>query len=323
MSRLPSLRPLAALAVAALILAHSGATQAAQCARSWEQRQPELAELLGRPAAPGAFTPAPGPDAEAREALALLGIGQDDDGVRLPLAGGGIAILANDWTACRRGTPGCEPALRFEVEDDLADLGFWLVAGWQPRHEGRVMRLVDKVSGAVTLIGGRPHPSPSGRLAAVVAGDSPYSWSGTEIWRLDHPVPRTQWAEDALGPADYAFVRWLDDDTVLLAARGLSPDQPAPLTAVLACAGQAWHLVHDTGPHWLDRTRSPSGHRVALARRRGVVVWQDGEQAFAAATDVDGFDRWDGDDAVLFLKTGGGRLRVVRHPDGTWGTGRP
>ena len=285
-----------------VVLVLAGPAQAADCPRPLDQRRDELAALLGAPP-----HPAPLPVASSRPPGAVV----NDDGVRLPLTGGGTAILANDWGNCRRGS-GCEPELRQEILDHFAGFGATLVAGWLPGRDAALFRLVDDRSGAVTAIGGRPFPSPSGRLAAVVAGDNPLAWSGTEIWRLGGPVPLPEWEQDAPAPADYALAGWRGDDIVLLAANRLGPGQTAPLAAALVCAGDSWHLIHNTVAPWLAALASPSGRRHALIRPGAVIVWQDGEQVYSAAAVVAGLAGWTDEDTVLFTTPGGGTLRLRR-----------
>jgi len=280
----------------------AGTVQAADCPRSLDERRSELAALLA--VAP---PPAPMPIASPRPPGAVV----NDDGVRLPLTEGGAAILANDWGRCQRGG-GCEPELRQEILDHFPGFGATLVAGWLPGREAALYRLVDDRSGAVTAIGGRPFPSPSGRLAAVVAGDNPLAWAGTEIWRLGGPVPAPEWEQDAPAPADYTFAGWRGDDLVLLAANRLGPGQTAPLAAALVCAGDSWHLVHNTAAPWLAALASPSGRRHALVRPGAVIVWQDGEQVYSAPAVVAGLASWPDEDTVVFTTPGGGTLRLRR-----------
>ncbi len=294
-------------AVAAL---GAGPAGAADCGGSWPGRRDEMGALLAAPVVADAFVSAvtlpPVPP----------GAVENEAGVRLPLVGGGSAILAHEWTHCRRGDADCEPDHRYEIQDYLPEMGAYLVAGWEPGRQGAIMRLVDDRTGAVTLIGGRPHPSPSRGRAVVVAGDSAYAWAGVELWRLDRPVPRQDWDQEALASADYAFVRWQDDDTVVLAARRVVIGQPEPLAVVLTCAAGNWHLIHNVAAPWLAAERSPSGHRHALVRTSGVVIWQDGEQVFAAATDVAGFAGWRDEDNAVFFKPSSEPLTVHRGPDG-------
>jgi len=291
----------------ALILAHCPSARAADCPRPLDARRGELAALLAQPAAvPPMARPAPAPSGAVVNA----------DGVRLPLKRGGTAILPNDWQGCRKGAAGCEPAERLEIVGHYPELGATLVAGRPQGRDGALYRLVDDVSGAITAIGGPPLPSPSGRLAAVVAGDSADTWAGTEIWRLGGAVPVAEWEQDAAQPADYAFAGWRGDDTVLLAVRGLDPRQTAPLAAALTCAGDSWHLLHDTRAPWLERLASPSGHRHALLRQTAVVVWQDGEQVFGAPAVATTFVGWRDEDTALFARPGGGALTV--RFDGGW-----
>jgi len=280
---------------------------AADCPRPLEERRSELAPLL-------AVAPVPAP--VLGPAARPVGAVVNDEGVRLKLTGGATAILANEWGHCRRGT-GCEPELRQEIMDYFPPLGATLVAGWLPGHEAALYRLVDDRSGAVTAIGGRPHPSPSGRLAAVVAGDNPQAWAGTEIWRFGGLVPLAEWEQDAPAPADYAFAGWRGDDVVVLAARHLATSQTAPLAAALVCAGDAWHLVHDTTAPWLVALASPSGRRHALIRPGAVVLWQDGEQEAAIPAVVTGLAGWQGEDEVAFTTPGGGAA-WLRRSEGGW-----
>ena len=281
--------------------------QAADCAKSWDKKREELMPVLALRSDAAAFVV---PQRSLR--MERLSAHEDDHGVWLPLFSGNTAILANDWQGCENDDANCEAAERMSVEDYFPNLGFWLVAGWQPRLHGVVMRLVDAQSGAVTLIGGTPHPSPSQRRAVVVAGDNPFSWSGTEIWSLDHPIPHTEWEQYSLAPADYAFVRWIDDDAALLAVRNLSVGQIQPLNAILACGGKSWHLIHNTSASWLDLQRSPSGRRHAMVRKNGLVIWQDGEQVFSSDIDAEGFIRWRDENTAEF--TGG--VTVVKNGDG-------
>lgn len=286
--------------------------RAAECGGSWPARRAALAETLARPVQVNAFAPD-----KDKAAFTDDSVRQDKDGVRLPLEGGGTAILSHDWNRCDRNAPDCEPAERFEVRAHLQGVGYYVVAGWMPRREGAITRLVDDRSGAVTLIGGRPLLSPSRRRAVVVTGDNPYTWAGTEVWRLQRPVPVAEWEQDAPAPADYAFEQWWDDDTIQLAARRLAPGQDQPIGAVLACAGGSWHLLHATDGAWLAAYRSPSGHRHALPRKHGLVIWQDGEQVFAAPDDVGAFRRWQDEDTAVFAAPAGDEGEVrVRH-DGT------
>ncbi len=195
---------------------------------------------------------------------------------------------------------------------DLA--GRRLAVDWQPGHRGALYHLVDTANGAATAIGGVPYPSPSGKRAVVVAPDSPYVWSGTEIWRLDSTPPHTEWEQDSASPADYALQGWQGEDSVLLAVRGLVPEQTAPLPAALVCADGRWHLIHPTEAEWLARYRSPMGQRHAFARQRWAVIWQNGEQVFAAPADHPVFEGWQDEDTAVFGLPDGDTL-TVRHED--------
>ena len=287
-------------------LCFASTARAADCPRPLEERRGELTSLLAVAPVP---VPTPSP------ALRPVGAVVNDEGVRLRLTGGATAILANEWGHCRRGT-GCEPELRQEIVDYFPLLGATLVAGWLPGRDAALYRLVDERSGAVTAIGGRPYPSPSGRLAAVVAGDNSQAWAGTEIWRFGGPVPLAEWEQDAPAPADYAFAGWRGDDLASLVANHLAPGQTAPLAAALVCAGDAWHLVHDTTARWLVALASPSGRRHALVRPGAIVLWLDGEQEAALPAVVTGLAGWAGEDEVVFTTPSGGAVRLRRSESG-------
>ncbi|MCX7378693.1 MAG: hypothetical protein NTY94_18330 [Alphaproteobacteria bacterium] len=112
---------------------------------------------------------------------------------------------------------------------------------------------IDDVTGNATEIGGDPHLSPDRTYFTVVRYWDSAGYSGIQIWRKGGPALEAEYGEvngdGTSGPRIYAqFVRWLDNNTILLETEWGEPDPPNDVwksifgTTTVVQRGGVWAL---------------------------------------------------------------------------------
>ena len=112
---------------------------------------------------------------------------------------------------------------------------------------------INGVTGKVTEIGGDPHISPDRTHFVVAQYTDCCAYSGIQVWRRDGPALEAEYGEvdgdGTAGPRIYAqFVRWLDNNTILLETEWGEPDPPNDVwksvfgTTTVVQRGGVWAL---------------------------------------------------------------------------------
>jgi hypothetical protein len=85
-------------------------------------------------------------------------------------------------------------------------------------YEGSTILWIDEKTGQIADINSEPHFSPDGTHFAIVQTSDAYDYTGIQVWRTEGPVLLAEYRNLDTDTLIYLnFVRWLDNDSFLIA----------------------------------------------------------------------------------------------------------